>query len=70
MFSVKPLRVLSPPNKIFAPNNRKAVVQDSLMKSLEKGKKMRFLVRSQSNLTHIIPTLQVTYGSVINIDDI
>lgn len=42
MFSVKPLRVLSPPNKIFAPNNHKAVVQDSLMKSLEKGKNVTF----------------------------
>lgn len=42
MFSVKPLRVLSPPNKIFAPNNHKAVVQDSLMKSLGKGKNVTF----------------------------
>lgn len=40
MFSIKPLRVLSPPDQIFAPDDHKAVVQDSLMKSLLEAKKI------------------------------
>ena len=35
MFSIKPLRVLSPPHEVFASNDHKVVVQYSLVKSLE-----------------------------------
>ena len=39
MFGIKPLRVLSPPHEVFASDDDKVVVQDSLVKSLREKEK-------------------------------
>lgn len=64
MFSIKPLRVLPPPQQILASDNDKIGIQDSLVNSLkQRGKQRvgRFFKLKQLLITEMLLKCQINH---------